>query len=194
MTPWDQVQTVAIPDGQPLVTVNVYSLSPHGGPTPSGLSYIQWVRCPSILRSISESQERDVEAEYFNDLPGYVWAFSELLPQHLSPEAITVAPSRRLLAAPYMEVAAQRFPGARDLSIYVHKIGETSAAESQSFDEVLESIRYTGPRQDGLQSLLIVDDMLASGRTAAAMVSRLRALGMPSGAAIAVAVALRVIR
>lgn len=191
MRTWQNVMAAVVPDDNPTYRMTIYSLAPHGpGFTPNVLSYLQYVRDAALLRRVSVNT--DYESEYLRDLDAWTTQLSQLIPNDLAPDAIALAPSSRTLGVPYRAAISARFPSAVDLSQHFTKTDDTKAGSLKTFAEVLKGITYAGPPQPSLGSLLIVDDVLESGRTVASMVNRLLVARMPPTSTITVAVPLRV--
>jgi hypothetical protein len=140
---------------------------------------------------MSAIRGRDVEQEYREDLPEAIRAFG-LLTAPISADAIALVPSSRTLSRPYADAIVDRFP--LDLSQFFRKADGVRAADCNDFEQLVAAISYSGPRQDSLRSVVLVDDVFESGRSAAATILRLRGAGMPASATVSIAVGLRVFR
>jgi hypothetical protein len=101
-------------------------------------------------------------------------------------------PSRRQDAAPYLAAAKKNVLDPTDLSRFFFKVADVQVGTfNNPFNNPLEAIRtiaFTyGGRLDDRKNVLIVDDVFARGSTAAALVFRMRQLGLPHAASVTVA-------
>jgi len=89
---------------------------------------------------------------------------------------------------PYREAIKKKFAKAVDLTERFTRSCDYSSGEEAAFDRMMEAVSYT-PAGDEPQcrTLVIVDDIVSSGRTAALVVSKVRDAGLPVGARILVA-------
>jgi glutamine phosphoribosylpyrophosphate amidotransferase len=93
-----------------------------------------------------------------------------------SVDAVASPPSTRTDAAPYRE----KFAGIASIDITERfsRRAPFKAGTSNDLDEVRASMSYASAGDESnLRSILIVDDILASGRTVSGMVSHLREAG-----------------
>ncbi len=183
---------VDVPIAQPRFAVSLYylgTLPPYG----HALEYLQYVRQPERLKIIENATIHDYGSEYLELLPELTLDLIALVSEAVKPDAIAGVPSSRTLVKPYLEACRGRFIEAEDLTPRFTRHGTARATESRSFEEILDSIVYQGPRLGHVHSVLIVDDLLASGSTVAAMITRLRNAGMPVDAKVSAAVPLRVL-
>lgn len=82
-----------------------------------------------------------------------------------------------------------------DLTNNFTRLGKKKAADSSTtLDDMMSEIVYARHGSEGsLQSILIVDDSIASGKTAAAMIAKLRNEGLPLDAKIVIAVCAKMV-
>jgi phosphoribosylpyrophosphate synthetase len=102
-------------------------------------------------------------------------------------DAIVSPRSSRTDAEPY-RARIQLLLLTRDLSPGFTRKNKTRAGEATNLAAVQEEIDYSPQDgEDEIKSLLIVDDSVASGRTVAVMLEKLRAAGLPKSCQITVA-------
>ena len=106
-------------------------------------------------------------------------------------DAVVAPPSSRPWARPYLEAAKSMHP-AIDLTPRFTRVGPVRSGDpTTSMDEVIASLAYQARGDEsGFATVLCIDDVLASGKTIAAIVHLLRQHGLPSSAVFQVAVAL----
>jgi predicted phosphoribosyltransferase len=93
-------------------------------------------------------------------------------------DTIAMAPSSRSDAVPFTKAVTERWPDARDITDHFSK-GSTKAADDGDLRSLVSSMGYTADdKEELIGSLLIVDESIATGKTAAAMIERLKAAGM----------------
>lgn len=103
-------------------------------------------------------------------------------------DAVAAPPSSRLWAGPYLD-AAKKLHAAVDLTPRFTRSGSVRSSEpTTSLDEVVASLSYKpGGDESAFRSILFIDDVIASGKTVAAIVRLLRQHGVPFGAVLQVA-------
>lgn len=84
------------------------------------------------------------------------------------------------LTSPYRDALLRAFPGAVDLTDRLARSGSAKAGEGAGFKDLLAALDYT-PHGDesGLARIVIVDDVVKTGTTAAALIACLRNGGVP---------------
>jgi len=104
-------------------------------------------------------------------------------------DAVVSPPSSRDDAIPYREACIKRGK-MRDLSQRFTRKGAVKAATADTLQEMIGEFVYEpGGDEKSITSLLIVDESLASGRSAAAVLHYLRTAGLPETCKVTVAVA-----
>jgi predicted amidophosphoribosyltransferase len=120
-----------------------------------------------------------------------VGLFAELLASSFAREAfdcVVSPPSRFDHARPYREAILRRMPGAVDLTGDFTRREGTYAGCGHSLPALRRALAFR-PRLPlrSQTSVLIVDDILWQGKTAAAVLHHLRRAGLPDSARIALA-------
>ena len=185
----------------PLVTgsveLEVYSLAPHGnGFQVSDLGFLQHARSGLLVVMSPDGRPENapIAKRYDANLKKFTRSLADIVEQGMAgrhPDAIVELPSTRNFNKPYTAEILTRFPAARDLTLIVDRHGNVKSGEDASFDEVLADTFIHGTDGlDTLKTVLLVDDILAEGKTAAAIVDRLREAGLSSKARIVLAVPL----
>jgi hypothetical protein len=164
---------------QPSATpVQLRYLEPYSaGGQSSPLGYIQRSRLaaanPNLLTPDIMSGFRTL---YETNLPRYIDSFSAML-SDLCPDVIAAPPSDRQDAMPFIDAARTRFPHAEWVGNWFSKTGNAGVANTAA--EYLAGLSYAPGRDvDDCGTLLLVDDSLARGFSAAAVLHRLREAGM----------------
>jgi len=123
---------------------------------------------------------RKYDTSYRNAIPkiisDFLTAFKDRCVQHA---ALIVPPSSRDDARPYAEALLKAGIAIIDLSDCVQRINSSfRAGEAVSFEDVCSSIKVIQePPTEPFGSLVVVDDVLSSGRSVAAVVLALRNSG-----------------
>jgi hypothetical protein len=118
---------------------------------------------------------------YHNAIPGiindFLTAFTDRCVQHA---ALIVPPSSRNDARPYAVALLKAGIASIDLSDCVQRVDSSfRAGEAVSFEDVCSSIKVVQkPKAHPFDSLIVVDDVLSSGRSVAAIVLALRDSGI----------------
>jgi predicted amidophosphoribosyltransferase len=139
--------------------------------------------CPQIL-----AREK---ACYEADLADHKNSFSILL-QQLSWDVLVQAPSNKPHAKEFADVA--RNARKSSAAVVFHKSTEVTATKGAPICQLMQSFGYTpGIDFSPFQRVLLVDDVLAEGKTATAIILKLREAGLSASAHITIAVALRIL-
>jgi hypothetical protein len=156
------------------------------------LAYLQRVRSEAAATEQNFSLEHAAR-EYERALPQTLAQFERLIAA-LSADLLVCPPSFRKDATPYMKVARSTYPTAHDASEFFHRLAShTKAGTAKKLADVLDGLAIDeAPNFAQRKHVLIVDDVYADGRTAAAVVYRLRERGLSADAQITVACPLRV--
>lgn len=111
------------------------------------------------------------------------------LAQSVTPsfDAIVSPPSERADAEVYRNALIGK-PGALDLTDRFSRKGNVKASTASSIQEVVDEFDYAAQGDESeINSLLIVDESVASGKTVAAVLEHLRRAGLPGDCKIMVA-------
>jgi len=140
--------------------------------------YLQGIR-NGVLRALPSAMALR-EASYFRAIPRVIedllTAFSDRGVQNA---ALVVPPSSRNDTRPYADALLKSGIASIDISACVKRIDSSfRAGQSLSFEEVRSSIEVIhSPKASPFDSLIVVDDILSSGRSVAAVVLALRESG-----------------
>lgn len=185
------------PDGSACVAFEIYSLAPYGNNfPPTTLEFLQSVRS-GALRAISPTgnpEDTLIGRTYQAMLQDFTLRLADVFESGSGlgpPDALIEVPSTRPYNRPYADEFRRRFSETLDLTPNVHRAGQFKSGEGASFQEVFTDTSVTGtPPLANIRSLLLIDDVLAEGKTVAAVVARLREAGLPEETRILVAVPL----
>jgi hypothetical protein len=172
------VQNRLIPaPGKPIL-IRLHYLDVHLGPTMhrGPLSYLHLVRCdPGVAPDLAE-----LKAKYLARLNVWVEEARELL-RGLRADLVIRPPSSRNDAEPYLAAILRDHPAATDASRYLERERDVRAGRDASVEDVMGSWRLQEiPGLARYSDLLVVDDVFAKGTTVAALVTVLRAAGLPA--------------
>lgn len=104
-------------------------------------------------------------------------------------DAVVVPPSKRSGVDVYRNAVVERL-GVRDMTNGFSRKGMASAATASSVSEMIEEFDYVAfDGESEIKSLLIVDELVASGKTYAAVLHHLREAGLTRDCKITVATA-----
>jgi uracil phosphoribosyltransferase len=93
---------------------------------------------------------------------------------------------------PFKNAVTTRWPKAQDITATFDRQGVTKAADAGGVDVMVKELKHKPDGQErAIKSLLIVDESVAEGKTAAAIIEHLRAAGMPKEAKVTLAVCCR---
>lgn len=110
------------------------------------------------------------ERDYASRLVSFAAHFSEPMDVLVSPPS-----TRPELIVPYRQALSKKFPDAIDRTEAFTSDGSVSSTHGASYEELLASISYKPFGDESkLNSIVIVNDVLARGRTVAAIIHRLK--------------------
>jgi hypothetical protein len=152
--------------------------------------YLQGVRSGSLAKISSTGDPEDTAAakNYYAMLWKYKGQLASEVPE--PPVTAIVSPPSRFPqhAEPYRLAIRDRFRGVLDLTDRFCRSGNVHSGEDASFDDICAALTYRTENDEAIiSSLLIVDDVFSRGRTAAAMVLKLRASGLAISSPVTVA-------
>jgi hypothetical protein len=157
------------------------------------LVYLHRVRIPSLVRAYPDAVA-NLERQYQDAIPQLTKGFVALLAGEQI-DLIVATPSSRRDVVPYHEAVRAAYPGALDLTDAFRKaptVSATTATSSEAVDRAITTEPVEVPPT--ARRVLIVDDIFSSGRTAAAIVARLRANGLQPNATVLIAAPLWVMK
>lgn len=178
------------------IEAELHSLERHSTNrnAPPGIRYLQ-VR--KRLKTLLPPGARNVHREaYEKQLPGLRRRFAQGLVQ-LEWDLAVQAPSCSTHAEEFGSVVREVEAGKPFVVLTYER--SSSARKEAALDATVEDLQMAmGPEADlpalvGVRRLLIIDDVFASGKTAAAIVQKLRTHGLSTEAHVTIAVALRAI-
>lgn len=157
--------TLVLPNG---LTIRLVYVVEHGGIVSSYYNGIRraWIK-----------EDSETALQYHSKLPELIEAMMAAL-DGLEFDTIAMAPSSRSDAVPFAKAVTERWPDARDITAHFSKRSK-KAADDGDLKSMMSSIGYTADdKEELIRSLLIVDESIATGKTAAAMIERLKVAGM----------------
>ncbi|MGO9362373.1 MAG: hypothetical protein ACLP02_02790 [Rhodomicrobium sp.] len=174
-------ENIELPAGPTTIPATLFYLTKDGA---SDIGYLQRVRS---MKNVKGELLRDMEERYTQ----MTRTWSHQLASHIEGpvEAVVSPPSSRpYLAEPYRNAIRNKFAAAVDLTPRLTRSCEYFSGEGATFDAMMQAVSYesTGAEPQ-YRTLVIVDDILATGRTAALVVCKVRAAGFSDGAQIFVA-------
>lgn len=197
---WKPKDLRQIPTATGPLEIEVWSLAPHGnGNRLSDLAYLQHIRSgvAKVVSPTGRPEDSLQAGRYFAGLPKFADALTNLVAaelQDVQPDAILELPSTRDFNAPYTSAIQERFPTAVNLTGAISRCGQVKSGQSDSFDDILADTVGNSPLDlSNVKTLVIIDDVFGKGKTVGAAVSRLRELGLPADARVALAVPLVVV-
>lgn len=106
-------------------------------------------------------------------------------------DAVVAPPSSRPWAIPYL-AAGKKLRAAVDLTSRFSRVGNVRSGEAGTcLDDLVASLTYSpGGDEPGFSKILFVDDVLAAGKTFAAIIQLLRRHGLPHEAEFQIGVPL----
>ena len=158
------------------------------GKTKTSLRYLQWMRSSKKVSPSPGQLDADRNA-YYQDLACQLKHFKAALAP-LDWQLLVEAPSSKPHAKQFAN-AAREVRNTPD--ILFQKRGDASATKGISVGQLTESLTFDSTLNlSTFDSVLIVDDVLAVGNTAASIIRKLQQAGLNPNAKITLAVALRV--
>lgn len=126
---------------------------------------------------------------YARELPKILYPYSTWAAER-HPDAVVGVPSKTQNYAHFLASILEASPNAVDLSSHFRKALNCQAGRSDSTSAVLDAISVHGLDASKINTVVIVDDMLNTGSSIAAVLQRLRDAGLPSSANILTAIPL----
>lgn len=155
------------------------------GLTTSPLTYLQGKRSKGVVLGDYESLET---AKTYRAM---LWKFTGRLLAQIDGDfgAVVSPPSRFCDADPYRQAfLSQPAVHATDLTGRFARVGQVLAGESPSLQDLTNALVYSAEGDERTwQSILIVDDTTSSGRSAAALLERLRGAALEKTAKVTIA-------
>ncbi len=168
-----------LPDTAELVPLSYLSRDPA-----ADIAYPQRVRS---MAKVPAARLDPMKQRYHAGLT--LWA-GQLSAHIEAPVSAVVSPpsDHPELTSPYRDALLRAFPDAVDLTDRLVRSGSARAGQGAKYEELLAALDYT-PRGDegGFAGIVIVDDAVTTGTTAAALVTCLRNGGVPQTASFRIA-------
>lgn len=180
---------IHIPFSAPAHVVCLAYLAGYGGINDCStvLSYLQRVRSHPLRASLATYEQR-----YLDELPRAVRECKSLLKEYSFDAALRL-PSSRGDAAPYLEALLEDRSTTKDVTSGLSRnAGAPRAGDGASLKEIQSGMSLKCRQLGDFKTVLIVDDILADGKSAAACINLLHENGLPQSAKITVFVPLRV--
>ncbi|MDW9788519.1 hypothetical protein GOB29_28740 [Sinorhizobium meliloti] len=170
-----------LPTGEEIDTLNVIG---HGGTVSN---YYNGIRRGWI------SEDSNTAEDYRRLLPKLVSSIvAEIEKAGIEFDAIVAPPSSRQDTEPFKQAVMARWPKARDLSPSFKRHGVAKSADPGDVSAMVKEVVYTPDgKQKDIKSVLIVDESVGEGKTAAAILEHLRAAGLPRDTKVTLAVCCR---
>lgn len=178
-------ELVKIPFEGPIVEASVIWL--HKGTEPGGFGYLQSVRSGILKARYSDPEKSPAAVEY---KAMQKFSASSLAQQVVGTVDAVISPpsSYPEHAEPYRRAILAKHPQAIDLSDSVSRKMKVSSGAGASLADVLSSLEYQpGIRLNDFKHIVIVDDIMNRGVTAAALASLLQAQGLSVQCAVTIA-------
>jgi hypothetical protein len=185
---------VQLPTGAVRASAELYWLYDHFAdePSPPGVRYLQWRK---RLEKAGETEKLEIElAAYKKRLPELQKSFLRGL-AGLQWDLAIQAPS----CSPHAGEFAVLAPNVAKHSLFsifacdCKQLGPTNSAEGATVEHLAAAMFPTQPlpKLDGVRQGLIIDDVYGDGKTAAAVIRKLRANSLAEPALVSVATVLR---
>lgn len=177
-----------IPVDEQTYKVQLAYLEAYLGPnTPTSLLYLNRIRLFRELTLTSHLARR-----FHEDTNEHLRRFDELLESNPAPAILVGAPSDEPFTLQLLDVARARFPDALDLSTAFSKEPGVSIGRARNQDEASDLLVFAAPELPDVPAggILIIDDVVAEGRTAAAILRKLEQILSLEGRLLTVACAL----
>lgn len=151
--------------------------------------YFQGLRSGLLARTTDGHPEKSCVARNYLAMEStYARRLERELPDRAF-DAILSPPSRYDQAAVYRDAYMAVGRARRDLTDRLRKLGVSLSGEGATLEQIVEELKYDARGDEGcLRSVLIVDDTFNTGRTVAAVITRLMEAGVPEDCSFAVAV------
>lgn len=145
-------------------------------PTPGAgvLAFLHHVRSGNYERVTGNDPEATFGDAYRRSVPSFAGQLTRALADcHF--DAILSPPSSRADADAYRAAFATQHPTAMDLTNAFSRSGKVKSGPGTSLPELIADLAFSPPTGIGnCQTILIVDDVLGDGKTAAAIIERLK--------------------
>lgn len=172
-----EVYETMVPRDEKVFRVTIAFVEAYAKPHPaeSSLVYMNRVRiAPSAVA------RTDLASRYGRDLPMHRLNFRRVLEQLTDVTTVIGVPSDQPFVNDFLPEALAAFPRAVNLSSYFTKPSGANVGRAKSLAEAKTIIQHSLPPNVNVPSgaILIVDDVLADGRTAAAILSHMKDHGI----------------
>jgi len=164
-----------IPVQSPFVRVRVVAL--RKGKSAGAFSYLQGIRS-GVLQKLVNWENSDAVLGYKRNLHRYCQMLANAVSGDI--DAVISPPSKMAWQAePYRkEILAKNSRGV-DLTALMTKSGDARSGTGATFEQILAELEYRPCGQEpNFQRIVIVDDTFNEGKTAAAVLSKLRQHGV----------------
>lgn len=155
----------------------------YGAKYPNGGTiYLQGIRSKLI------DEEAEIAREYHGMSRIYAERLAQEVVAHINNEVtIAMPPSSRRDGELYRDALLMRL-NARDISDRFTRKGNIKASEGHSIEKMIDEFEYRfGGDESQIQNLLIIDESIASGATAAALLAHLSNAGLRQDCTVFVA-------
>ncbi len=152
-------------------------------------SYFQGLRNGLLARMTDGHPENScITRNYAAMESTYACRLERELPEETF-DAILSPPSRYDQAGAYRNAYVTAGRGRRDLTDRLSKLGGNLSGEGANLEQIVDELKYDARGDEVcLRSVLIVDDTFNTGKTAAAVITRLMEAGIPEDCSFVVAV------
>ncbi len=184
-------ERVSLPLSSKELQVDLMWLSTHSSlaMAPRGIRYLQ------VRKTAASAGLNDELEQYLRDLPALLRQFGEMIAP-IKCDLAVECPSCEPHAARFATVIATTHPNLDRLffGYDCHDPGRPRAGHGASVEQLAAAMFPKAFSADlkKIQRVLLIDDVFNEGKTAAAVMQRLWALGLNCSASISIAVALRV--
>jgi hypothetical protein len=174
--------------------VRLFYLREHRFPfADSGdLYYLQAIRSGALRLTSANPEEHPKAVSYHKSKTKYGRELANLT-RAFQPEFVLAPPSNRSDALFYLAEVRVTHPSATDLTANFSRTpGVTAGQTGTTLESLKSALHFQKPPRLLQGPVLIVDDVLSSGRTTAAIIDCLRQAGLPDSALVGVAAPLLV--
>jgi hypothetical protein len=180
-------ETITIPLNDPDAHISVRVVALHKGKGAGPFDYFQSMRSGLLKRLSADPEDTETARAYHRNKERYFAMLANAVPTDA--DAVISPPSRMpWQAEPYRQAILSKNPKAADLTPQVTRTGKTFAGEGATIEAVAAGLNYAPTGQEHtIRRLVIVDDTLTTGTTAAAIVEVLRTHGLPAECEIVIA-------